>query len=322
MKKSQMRLILLISGYFFFFWLGKAFPQYAPLTLLGSGHTTDAEFIIPVTVSDFENIGSFQLVILYEPAIASANLVNINSNLIGSFASNISAPGQIAVSWFKTTVNGANLPDNTTLLNIAFSKTGNGTCPLQWDESAYACLWFDATGQMLDQDPFSDYYINGSLTFAPLLISHEQVPYPLPVHSPSATDSKIQGLPQIFSSTQTNPDFQDFRNLTGNIKSVSDQTKEEISKTNTGNTLLITAFSNNLTQQITLRYFLPSAGSPVIRVYNIAGQRILAYDLPFKPAGAHDLRVSLNMAGIYLATIMLSNDSGYLHNSTAIVFNQ
>ncbi len=160
-----MRIFVVVTYCFFYLLSGNMQAQNAPVLTAGVALTIGNQTTIPVTVSNFSNIGSFQLKLLYNTSIASAASMTAFPQLGGSLATNLNMPGIITISWFKTSPNGVSLPSNTTLFNIVFNRTGSGTTALQWDETNGSCLWFNASYQALNQHPFSNYYIPGSLTF-------------------------------------------------------------------------------------------------------------------------------------------------------------
>lgn len=96
-------------------------------------------FLIPVRVTGFQNIGSFQFTLMWDTAkLDYAYTTPINALLLGAgvdFDSNTTqiAQGKIAFLWTKTT--GQSLPDNDVVFNLAFRRVGGAFASLMFTGS-------------------------------------------------------------------------------------------------------------------------------------------------------------------------------------------
>jgi hypothetical protein len=141
------------------------FSQNAPVSAVGNISCNVSTVTVPVTATNFTNIGSCNLKLVYNPAIATATAVAIGNPLLGNFLStDLSIAGVISLGWFVSP--GATLPDNYVIFNITFSKVSDGTSPLTWDDGdGYSCMWSDGDYNDLNDIPAANYYLNGSLSF-------------------------------------------------------------------------------------------------------------------------------------------------------------
>ncbi len=139
--------------------------QNAPLITAGSGVSMGNEVNLNISVVQFNNIGGFSLVLNYDPAIGIASSVIPSPLLGGSFEFNTSNSGVIIVSWFKTSLSGITLPDNTALFTLSIYKTGVGTSDLTWIHENNQCQWYDADFYNLNDLPVSNYYSDGAFSF-------------------------------------------------------------------------------------------------------------------------------------------------------------
>ncbi|MCB0806844.1 MAG: hypothetical protein KDC05_13690 [Bacteroidales bacterium] len=137
--------------------------QNAPVTTAGSAETYGETIVIPVTIVDFNNIGSFNLLLTYDESIAIATSVSSGSSLGGAFTSNYSVPGSISVGWY--TIPGLTLSDSTVIFFVEFAKIAGGITDLVWVDNGNSCIYRDGNLNTLNDIPTSDYYINGSINF-------------------------------------------------------------------------------------------------------------------------------------------------------------
>ncbi|RMF27001.1 MAG: hypothetical protein D6765_08125, partial [Bacteroidetes bacterium] len=80
---------------------------------------------LPVTVSGFDNIVSFQYSINFDPSVLEFQMVT-NFGLPGMTANNFNASGgDITVSWFDPAATGVTLPDDSTVFELCFLVVGN-----------------------------------------------------------------------------------------------------------------------------------------------------------------------------------------------------
>jgi hypothetical protein len=142
--------------------------QNAPVSTAGNISGYESQMAVPLTVSDFNFIGSCNLRMLYDPAVAMATSVSIASGVGGNISFNVTAPGVISWGWF--TYPGISLTDNSVVFYVHFSKVGNGgTSSLAWDDAAgYTCEWSNGNYVVLNDLPTASYYLNGSFSFLSL----------------------------------------------------------------------------------------------------------------------------------------------------------
>ena len=165
-----MKKIISILGILIFCMALQVVSQNAPVTTAASVVSTTTTAQIPVTVTGFTNIVSFNLKILFDPAISSVSAVTTGPLLGGSVTSNWSVPGSVNFGWY--TYPGKTLPDNTVLFNITFTKVASGSSALTWFDDGSSCVWYDGDWNELTDIPTSSFYINGSVTFPPPLIAN------------------------------------------------------------------------------------------------------------------------------------------------------
>ena len=148
--------------------------QNAPITTVGSYAGNETAVSIPITVTNFNNIGSCNLKLTYDASIALATDVTSGPLLGGQLAVNLSEPGNIVLGWY--TWPGLSLPDNTVIFNIGFSQVTSGYTDIIWDDDGYSCVWSDGAFNYLNDIPYSTYYINGSLNFQLDIAPHTIAP--------------------------------------------------------------------------------------------------------------------------------------------------
>ncbi len=151
-----MMVLLLLSG-------ASAVAQNAPVSTVENISANQPELTVAVTATGFSNIGSCNLQLLYDPAIATCIAVDKGSQLPGQLASNVSIPGVITLGWYDWP--GVTLPDNSITFKFTFNRVGNGTSPITWNEDYPDRQWSDGNFNGLNDLPFEDYYVNGSVTF-------------------------------------------------------------------------------------------------------------------------------------------------------------
>jgi hypothetical protein len=169
--------------------------QNAPITTAGTIVTLDTIATIPIRASDFNDIGSCGLTVMYDPAIVIATSVTIGPLLGGNVNTNLSIPGQIILGWYAWP--GITLPDSSIIFNIHFSKVTTGTSALTWFDNGTSCFYRNGSYILLNDLPDSIYYINGSVTFqseAP----HTLAPFiKVTPGNPAAVPVRVVGLKDI-----------------------------------------------------------------------------------------------------------------------------
>jgi hypothetical protein len=152
---------ILILFLFCFFQIG-ASAQFAPYTTAGSLLTFDQQFVVPVTVTDFNNVASCNLRLTYNPSVVVATLVAKGPGLPGSLNYNVtSVPGVVSLGWYHSA--NVSLPDDAVLFNISFSQVGIGSTSLSWFDNGNSCKYSDINSTVLLDQPTNDFYINGNV---------------------------------------------------------------------------------------------------------------------------------------------------------------
>ncbi len=139
--------------------------QDAPVFTAESVSSSESTAILSVTANDFSNIASGNLKILYDTAIAIPAAVTKGPGLTGTFDYNLKDPGVVRIGWF--TYPAVSLTDGSVIFNIRFNKVSAGTSEVSFDRavSDFDCRFYNGSHEKLFDEPFSKYYIPGTLTF-------------------------------------------------------------------------------------------------------------------------------------------------------------
>ncbi len=156
---------LILSGFLCFMFLS-LFSQNAPVTILSDLYDppAGATVVVPVTVSGFEDISGISLILEYDPAVLTFQSALPNAAFSAFELNGTNTPGRIVISWYASY--GITLANGAHLVDITFVNNG-GTTALSWysaDESSceYA-RYNNGAYTVLNDSPFADYYINGSV---------------------------------------------------------------------------------------------------------------------------------------------------------------
>lgn len=175
-----MKLNIKIILIFILFYVKGAIAQNAPVSEMDDYASYIPTVTIPVTVTDFDNIGSCNLQILYDSTVATCVSVNLGPGVAGGIASNLTVPGVITIGWY--TWPGINLDDGAVLFDLQFSREDFGYTDLTWDNNYYDRQWSDGNFVQLNDQPTSSFYLDGSINFltenAPLTIAPDIVGIP------------------------------------------------------------------------------------------------------------------------------------------------
>ena len=137
----------------------------APLTSIPELTFCQGSMIdIPVTVSDFNNIGALSITLNYDPSVLAYQSFSANTGFPGLTA-NGNTPGVIMAGGFTSSLLGITLNDGSVLFTFQFYFSG-GTSSLIWLDNGASCEY---TGPAPDYSPLNDipfnlYYINGLTT--------------------------------------------------------------------------------------------------------------------------------------------------------------
>lgn len=193
--------------------------QNAPVTTAGVVSTVGTTKVVPITVANFTNVGSCNLRIVYDPAIAIATLAAKAPGIGGSFSYNVATPGVVSWGWFI--FGGLTLPANTVLFNITFTKISSGNSDLTWDDSnPNYCTWSNSNSVVLNDTPTENYYNNGILYFlsldapvttAPVLTAFRNTQLEVPVSVTSFTS-----IASFTLSLEYNPGSLEYLSISNN----------------------------------------------------------------------------------------------------------
>jgi hypothetical protein len=163
--------ILPLKIIFYTFWLLYAlfsieiFAQNAPITSVGAVSTQGSTIRAAVTVTNFTNIGSCNLKLIYNPAIIDATAVTASSLPGGNLSSNLTVPGEISLGWFTSPA--VTLPDNSPVFYLDFTRVAAGSSLLAWVDDGFSCHYSDGNYNNLNDIPQGSYYINGMIITLP-----------------------------------------------------------------------------------------------------------------------------------------------------------
>lgn len=163
-----------LLGLFFYLISFGLLAQNAPICNLGTYEGNETTVTIPITVTNFNSIGSCNLKLSYNPSVAIANNVTTSQQLGGQLATNLDEAGIIVLGWY--TYPGLTLPDNTVIFNIEFSQVTSGSTDIIWEDDGYSCAWSDDEFNYLNDLPTSSYYINGNINFQLDIAPHTIAP--------------------------------------------------------------------------------------------------------------------------------------------------
>lgn len=155
----------------FFYKVDNLVNGLAPVTYAPSMTVSSlGAFTLPITVTDFSDIGAITLHLEYDPAVITylnsftKNAVFGSSFLVGNNPG-IGGKMQIVIQWYGG-YPGVFLPNGATLctLNFSYSSTSASSTLLNWIDFGPSCEYSDGSGTVLTDTPTASYYINGSVT--------------------------------------------------------------------------------------------------------------------------------------------------------------
>ena len=136
--------------------------QNAPVTKAGSVlNATSGTISIPVTVTDFENIGAISLELNFDPGVVTFTGSTHNSVFSTMLITNPSS-GTIIVGWSDES-SSVTLPDDSQLFELEFTYI-SGSSSISWNDNGSSCQYADGSVVVLNDTPTSDYYIDGYVT--------------------------------------------------------------------------------------------------------------------------------------------------------------
>ena len=139
------------------------FAQNAPVTTAATvaNAIPGQNVTVPVTVTNFNTIGSATLTLDYDYSKLHFVSGTQNPLLSGNFNVGDNDLGngmhRLILGWYGS---GTSLPNGTWIVNYIFTYI-SGTPSLQWYEMGPSCEYTDANANILNDSPTSSYYING-----------------------------------------------------------------------------------------------------------------------------------------------------------------
>lgn len=155
--KNLLTAIMILVG------LNVGLTQNAPVSTLGNVVTYESTAIVPITVTGFNDIGSCNMKLLYDPSIAICTNATKGAGVGGGYAANTDVPGIITLGWYSWP--GIDLADNSVFFNLHFTMIDYGNCPVTWDTSYVILQWGDGSSYPLNMLPYEEYFIEGNLSF-------------------------------------------------------------------------------------------------------------------------------------------------------------
>ncbi len=182
-----------------------AISSNGPVTTAGSVTICNTGTVqVPITVTDFGNIGAISLTLNYDPAILQYQGVTLNPAISGSLT-NGATPGIFILGYICDP--GINLPPDATLFTLNFSYVGppaGGTSPLTWAETPpEANEYSDPAGIPYNKDPFGTCFINGSVTVYPAVYLAALPVQPVCFSDPGSVTLTASGgtTPYVFAAS-------------------------------------------------------------------------------------------------------------------------
>lgn len=135
--------------------------QEAPVTNCASlNGVIPGQVAVPITVTGFTNIGAVSLSIDYDFSVIQFINGTPNSSLPGFLSGDYNLGNgwhRVSMGWYGISTN---LPDNSTIMTLNFNYT-EGNSQLIWYDNGPSCEYADAMGNVLNDLPQENFYING-----------------------------------------------------------------------------------------------------------------------------------------------------------------
>jgi hypothetical protein len=141
--------------------------QNAPQTTLGSiNEASSGSIQIPVTVTNFNDIGAIYLSIDYDHSVIQLTGATPNPQLPTLlYGDSDLGTGfhRVILGWYG---NGLTLPDGSVIMTLIFNYL-SGNTTLTFFENGPSCEYASAEGNVLNDSPTDSYYFNGRVCGAP-----------------------------------------------------------------------------------------------------------------------------------------------------------
>jgi hypothetical protein len=212
--RNKIPIILVLA----LFSIQQNYSQNAPVATAGTFVGNSDVITIPITVTGFNNIGSCNLRLLYDPSVVSAVEVTAPAVMGENLSYNVSTPGLISWGWYYG--GGLTIPDNSVAFYITFNREVEfGESTLAWDNSQpYYCTWSNASSVVLDDTPAEDYYLEGLITIptAPVTIAPDVESLPLETVEVPVTVIGFQNVGVISLTLLFDPDVLTYNTFINN----------------------------------------------------------------------------------------------------------
>ncbi len=140
--------------------------QNAPGTIAPQVLHPGPTLTVPITVTQFNDIGAISLTLAWDPAIVHVTGVAPNASLPGFQADWTTIPGRIVMGWYGSS--GITLPDYSVLVEITFNGLVAGETDLTWTDDGGSCEYAAYDGgnyTVLNDAPTGDFYHNGHIAW-------------------------------------------------------------------------------------------------------------------------------------------------------------
>jgi hypothetical protein len=159
--KSTYLLKFAIAGILIFGFIGITYGQNAAITTCATvAGAVPGSVSVPLTVTQFTNIGAVSLTLDYDYGVAQFVQGTPNPALAGFPAGDLDLGNgyhRISMGWYGSS---STLPDGTTIMTLNFNYTGGNTA-LTWFDNGSSCEYADPLGNPLTDTPQATYFIDG-----------------------------------------------------------------------------------------------------------------------------------------------------------------
>jgi hypothetical protein len=182
----------------------RSIAQNGPVTTAPHVLSPGPDVTVPITVSNFTDIGAISLTLDFDISIVAVSAVTANTALTVFSSYWTSTSGRLVMAWYGIT--GMTFPDNTVLVTIEFTNLTHGSTALTWFDDGISCEYAkynNGTYTVLDDTPTGDFYKNGSITWqrpAPVTIAPI---YPATVGDYICVPFRVVGFTDIGSISLT-----------------------------------------------------------------------------------------------------------------------
>lgn len=139
--------------------------QNAPKSIIGSIiDASTGSIVVPITVTEFDNISSIFLTLDYDPAVMTYES-SINDPAFSGMVINGTVEGNVVIGWYASS-GSVTIPDGSLIVQIEFSYI-DGSTILSFDNTSNygaKCEYTNGSDVVLNDNPTDDYYSDGYIT--------------------------------------------------------------------------------------------------------------------------------------------------------------